>query len=156
MDQRIAGFIRTLKEKKLSLALAESMTCGLGAHLLAGVPGTSEVLKGSVVCYTPEVKTGLFGISAAMIRRYTCESMEVTEVLARRLASLIPADIHAAITGLASKGGSECTGKPVGTVFLAILYNHKLYRQRLVFRGSPLEIRKKACFELYRMIQEII
>lgn len=156
MDKRIAIFIKTLKERDLGLALAESVTCGLAAHLLAGVPGTSEVLKGSIVCYTPEVKTGLMGVSETLTERYSCESMEVTEALVKKLPKLMRADIYAAITGLASKGGSESPEKPVGTVFLVIRYKRKLFRQKKVFRGSPLSIRKKACFELYRMILETI
>lgn len=152
----MALFIRTLKEKQLKLALAESITCGLAAHLLAGVPGTSEVLAGSIVCYSPEVKTGLMGIGESMIRRYSCESMEVTEALAKKLPKLIRADVYAAITGLASGGGSETADKPVGSVFLVVCYKRRIFRQEKVFRGSPLTIRKKACYELYRMILERI
>ena len=152
----MALFIRTLREKQLKLALAESMTCGLAAHLLAGVPGTSEVLAGSVVCYTPDVKAALMGVPETMIGRYSCESMEVTEALAKKLPKLIRADVYAAITGLASGGGSETTDKPVGSVFLVVCYKRKLFRQKKVFRGTPLTIRKKACYELYRMILEKI
>lgn len=152
----MALFIRTLKEKQLKLALAESMTCGLAANLLAGVPGTSEVLAGSIVCYSPEVKTSLMGISQSMIKRHSCESMEVTEALVKKLQKLIPADVYAAITGLASAGGSETRDKPVGSVFLVVGYKRKLFRQKKVFRGTPLMIRKKACYELYRMILEKI
>lgn len=156
MDKRIALFIKTLKAKELTLAMAESMTSGLAAHLLSGVPGTSDVLKGSVVCYRPEVKTGLMGISKSLIGRYSCESMEVTEALAKKLPKLIGADIHAAITGLASGGGSETEDKPVGTVFFAVFYKKKIFRLKKVFLGTPLSIRKKACYELYRLILEKI
>lgn len=156
MEKRVALFIRTLKEKELKLALAESVTCGLAAHLLSGLPGTSDVLAGSIVCYTPEVKNKLLGIPETMMERYTCESMEVTEALVKKLPKLIHADVYAAITGLASKGGSETKEKPVGTVFLVLGYKGKLYRQKKVFRGTPLTIRKKACYELYRMILERI
>lgn len=150
----MALFIRTLKEKKLKLALAESMTCGLAANLLAGIPGTSEVLAGSIVCYSPELKTSLMGVEESLIERYSCESMEVTEALVKKLPKLIGADVYAAITGLASAGGSETRYKPVGSVFLVICYKRKIFRQKKVFRGTPLSIRKKACYELYRMILE--
>ncbi len=156
MDKRLALFIKTLKENELSLALAESVTCGLAAHLLAGVPGTSEVLKGSVVCYTPAVKTGLLGIPQKLVTKYSCESMEVTEALAKHLPKIVQADIHAAVTGLASVGGSETSQKPVGTVFFAVHYRGKLFRQRHLFNGSPLNIRKQACFKLYRIILDLI
>lgn len=152
----MAVFIRTLKEKQLKLALAESVTGGLAAHLLAGVPGTSEVLAGSIVCYSPEVKAALMGIPQTLIERYSCESMEVTEALVKKLPKLIRADVYAAMTGLASEGGSETKDKPVGSVFLVVAYKRRLFRQKKVFRGTPLTIRKKACYELYRMILEKI
>jgi nicotinamide-nucleotide amidase len=68
----------------------------------------------------------------------------------------MPADIHAAITGLASPGGSETKEKPVGTVFLCVYYKNKIYRERKLFRGSPLQVRKKACDALYVMILRVL
>lgn len=152
MNKQINTFINRLSEKKLTLAFAESMTCGLAAHRLSTTKGTSEVLAGSIVCYTPEVKRDLLGVSQKTIDRYTCESAEVTKALAKNLPGLIEADIHAAITGLASPGGSETKDKPVGTVFFCVLYKNKFHHHRQVFRGSPLEIRKKACLVLYDFI----
>ncbi len=45
--------------------------------------------------------------------------MQVTTALAKNLPKLIKADIHVAITGLASAGGTETKDKPVGTIFFA-------------------------------------
>lgn len=144
--------IKTLLEKKITLALAESMTCGLAAHQLSTCKGTADVLKGSIVCYNEEVKKQLLKVPQTVIDKYTCESAEVTAVLSQHLKALIKADIHAAITGLASAGGSETKAKPVGTVFFCFSFRNKVYQEKKVFRGTPLEIRKKACYELYKFI----
>lgn len=152
MNKQINNFINRLSEKKLTLAFAESMTCGLAAHRLSTSKGTSEVLAGSIVCYTPAVKRDLLGMPQKAIDLYTCESPEVTKLLAKNLRGLIEADIHAAITGLASAGGSETKDKPVGTVFFCVLHKNKFHQHRQLFRGSPLEIRKKACLALYDLI----
>lgn len=156
MNKKINSFIKRLKEKKLTLALAESMTCGLAAHMLSTVPGTAEVLKGSLVCYTPEVKTGVLKVPKKLIDRFTAESMEVTEALARNLSKIMKADIYAAITGLASSDGSETKNKPVGTVFFCILYRKNISKERKVFNGTPLEVREKACLNLYSHIIKMI
>jgi nicotinamide-nucleotide amidase len=153
---KIKLLIDSLKEKNLTLAIAESMTCGMATHKLSGMKGISDVLKGSVVCYTPEVKTGLMGIKESIIKKYTCESIEVTEALVKKLPGLIPADIHAAITGLASPGGSESKEKPVGTVFFCVRYKNKISRRKKIFRGSPAEIKEKACLEIYDLILNAI
>ena len=91
-----------------------------------------------------------------MIQRCSCESEEVTHRLAENLSSLFRADVYAALTGLASPGGSESKEKPVGTVFLCVRFKGKSYDERKLFRGSPLEIRTKACLHLYRMIRRIL
>lgn len=152
MNKEINEFVKLLQENKLTLALAESITCGLAAQKLATCKGTSDVLKGAIVCYSPEVKRELMKVPQKTIDKYTCESMEVTRLLASNLTKLIKADIYAALTGLASPGGSETKEKPVGTVFFCVKHKQKIYSERKVFRGSPLEIRTKACMTLYAMI----
>lgn len=152
MKKAAKKLVKKLKENNLTLALAESMTCGLAAHKLSGCVGVSDVLAGAIVCYTPGVKQKLLGISKTTILKHTCESKEVTEELSKKLSKLIKADIHAAITGLASEGGSETKEKPVGTVFLSVYYKRKLYHEQKLFRGTPLDIRKKASDALYGFI----
>ena len=141
-----------LKEKKLTIAFAESMTCGMAAHTLGTVSGTSEFFKGSIVCYNEAVKTELLGVNKNLIKQYSAESQKVTDALAKNLKRLIAADVHAAVTGLAAPGGSETAKKPVGTVFYSIYYKNKFFRMKKLFNGSPLTIRKKACDELFKFI----
>jgi nicotinamide-nucleotide amidase len=149
-------FVKQMKERGLTLALAESVTCGLAAHMLSGTKGTSDVLKGSLVCYVPEVKTSLMHIPKKMIERYSCESLPVTIKLAKNIRRHIKADVYAAVTGLASPGGSESKNKPVGTVFFCVIYKNKVYRLRKLFKGTPLKIRKKSCRSLYEFIISVI
>jgi nicotinamide-nucleotide amidase len=156
MDRKANALVQTLKKKKLTLAFAESMTCGLAAHRLAGCIGTSDVFKGGIVCYTPDVKSGLLNIPSATIKKCSCESKEVTQLLAKNLSKLIEADIHAAVTGLASPGGSETKQKPVGTVFISVYYKKKIHNHKQVFKGSPLTIRKKTCDLLYTFIRDLV
>jgi nicotinamide-nucleotide amidase len=148
--------INKLKERKLTLAIAESMTCGMASDKLSSCKGVSDVLKGSIICYSPEVKMGLMSVKKSMIDKCTCESMEVTEALTKKLSKLIKADIHASITGLASPGGSETKNKPVGTVFFSMKYKRKMFKMKKTLRGSPLEIKKRACIYLYDFISKNI
>jgi len=158
MKRIVNRLVKALQEKQLTLALGESMTCGLAAHQLCTVKGTSDVLKGSIVCYDPKAKIELVKIPASLIKRYSAESSQVTEAFVKKLSSLLTADIHVAITGLAapSVNGSESKDKPVGTVFIAIYYKNKLHSYRKLFRGNAIEIRKKACNEVYELILNTI
>jgi nicotinamide-nucleotide amidase len=156
MNGKHNQFIKFLSERNIKLALAESMTCGLAAHQLATSIGTSEVLMGSVVCYREEAKIQLLEVKNSLIRKYSCESDEVTKAMVQGLRKKIKADVYLAVTGLASDGGSETKGKPVGTTFFCMFYKGKFYPEKKIFRGSPLEIRKKACEWIYKMIKRNI
>src|ERR1044071_6066744 len=96
--------VKMMQEKKLKLALAESMTCGLAAFQLSSVKGTDEVLQCSIVCYDEDVKKKCLRIPNSLIKKFTAESQEVTDALSKNLQSIIEADVHAAITGLATDG----------------------------------------------------
>jgi nicotinamide-nucleotide amidase len=148
-SQRLAD---TLKRNGFTIAFAESMTCGLASHGLGTVSGTSDFFLGSIVCYEEEVKTGLLNVKPSLLRKYTAESQQVTDALAKNLKSLMHADVCAAITGLAAPGASEKESKPVGTVFCSMWFRGKFYRVKKQFRGSPLIIKSKACDLLYSFI----
>jgi len=135
--------VKFLQQNRLSIALAESVTCGLISHQLGTVRGVSDVFRGSIVCYDPAVKISLMKIRPSLIERCTAESQEVTDALARQLTGLIDADVCCAVTGLACEDGSETKTKPVGTVFMSMYFRRRIYRQRLLFRGTPTQIREK-------------
>lgn len=148
--------IKIMQAKNLTLAFAESMTCGLAAYQLSAVKGTTDVLQGSIVCYHENVKKECLKIPNSLLKKFTAESQEVTDALAKKLRSLIKADVHAAITGLASDGGSEQPGKPVGSVFMSVIFKKKVFRKQKVFKGRPQEIKEKACEALYQTIIDIV
>src|ERR1041385_5659247 len=118
MTGEVHRFIRLLQKNKIRLALAESVTCGLIASKLCTAKGTSDVLACSIVCYDPSVKKKLLDIPGKMIRKYSAESMQVTEKLAKNLSRLVDADIYAAVTGLATDD-PEAKHR-TGTIFLCI------------------------------------
>src|ERR1051325_3869179 len=149
MERAVNRLVKLLEKKKLTIAFAESMTCGLAAHQLSTVKGTSCVLAGSVVCYRKEVKEELLKVPKHLIKKHTAESQQVTDALAKNLGKIFHADIYAAITGLAAPGGSETKAKPVGTVFFTFIYKNKLHRRRKLFRGTPLQVKRKACKEFF-------
>jgi nicotinamide-nucleotide amidase len=128
---------RLLKEKKLTIAFAESATAGRLSAELALVPDCGEVLKGGIVCYDASIKQDILGVAESLVEKYTPESAEVTEEMARRLQHFIKADIYVATTGLIMPGGSEGPGKPVGTMFIHALIKEKSVPVKEVFKGSP-------------------
>lgn len=130
-----------LLSQSLSIAFAESATAGRAAAEFSLACNAGKFLSGGLVCYDASLKTTLLGVPKSMIEKYTPESAEVTEAIARGLTQLISADIHIGITGLPCPGGSESDQKPVGTMFVsAIKGGNLLFSERRVFRGDHQQI----------------
>ena len=102
-----------LRNRRLSLGLAESVTGGLVAGRLTAVPGASDVLRGAVVTYASEVKFDLLDVP---------EGPVVNEAAAGAMATgarrVLGADVGLALTGVA--GPAEQDGMPVGTLCVGI------------------------------------
>ncbi|MCF2488612.1 CinA family protein [Dyadobacter sp. CY347] len=139
-SQQIIDCSKILKEKKLTIAFAESATAGRLAAEFSLTEDSGSVLKGGLVCYDAEVKVDVLGMDPAFIEEFTPESEEVTKELAIRLKNLIKSDIQVAVTGLTTPGGSETPQKPVGTIFIHVFINERSIAVRDVFEGSPEEI----------------
>lgn len=150
------NLINLCADNHLSLAFAESVTCGLASYYLSTVEGTSDVFKGSVICYEAAVKTDLFRIRPELLKMYTPESQMVTNMLAENLCDIIPASVCCAITGLASKGGSETIEKPVGTVFISCYFKKRIFPQHFFISGTSEQIQKQSCRLLYDFIWHTI
>lgn len=155
MDE-IQKLRKFLKENNLTVAFAESVTCGLASYKMNTTPGTSDIFKGSIVAYNEDVKRNLLRIDSKLIDQYSAESQEVTDAMVISISRLIDANVYAAITGLASPGGTETKGKPIGTVFISILYNENLFSIRERFYGTPYQVKTKACNLLFRKIIEVV
>ncbi len=98
-----------------SLGLAESVTGGLVGARLTGVPGSSSVLRGSIVSYATEVKQQLLGVSDGPVVSETA-ALEMAHGARRVLG----ADVGLALTGVA--GPAEQDGMPAGTLCIGLVW----------------------------------
>jgi len=139
-EELILRASKILAEKKLTIAFAESATAGWLCSEFALAPESGQTLMGGIVCYDADIKKYLLKIPADFIEKYTPESAEVTEELAKRLQNFIRADIHVAVTGLTTPGGSETAEKPVGTMFIHLLIKNRSVPIRIECNGSAEDI----------------
>ena len=123
--------IHMLAEKGLTLALAESCTGGMLSSMLVDIPGSSEVLKGSVVAYSNEVKSSMLGVQEETLALYGAVSEETALEMAKGVFERIKADYSLAVTGIAGPGGGT-PEKPVGLIYIALARSS----------GSHTEVRK--------------
>ncbi|MCB9882552.1 MAG: CinA family nicotinamide mononucleotide deamidase-related protein [Planctomycetes bacterium] len=110
---------RTLRDERLTIALAESCTGGLATKLLTDVAGISENLLESFVTYTNAAKQARLGVDPSLLEEHGAVSAEVACAMARGVRRVSQADVGVAITGIAGPTGGTLE-KPVGLVYLAV------------------------------------
>ena len=105
-----------LREKKLTLGVAESVTGGLVAGRLTAVVGASDVFRGGIVSYASDVKFDVLGVTPGPV---------VSETAAKEMAvgvrKALGSDIGLSLTGVA--GPAEQDGVKVGTVCVGIAFS---------------------------------
>lgn len=136
--------VRRFGQKKLHLAAAESCTGGMLGALLTEVPGASEVFTCSLVTYTNAVKRAVLGVSQKTLATHGAVSAETAAEMAFGAQAVSGAQLAVGVTGVAGPaGGSEKT--PVGTVFIAVVFEGGLRVRECHFSGERSHVRKLAC-----------
>jgi len=126
-----------LKERKKTVATAESVTGGkIGASLVA-IAGSSAYYKGSVVAYTAEMKNELLGVKKSTIQRFSVVSEEVAAEMAVSVREKMKSDYAIAVTGNAGPT-IDLTDSSVGVVYVAIASNSGVFVKEFNF-GQPRE-----------------
>jgi nicotinamide-nucleotide amidase len=108
----------TLRDKKLTIAVAESCTGGFLSHLITSVPGSSEYFQGSLIPYSYQIKSDLLDITPDTLKKFGAVSEENIREMAANVRMKFNTDIGVATSGIAGPGGGT-PEKPVGTVWIA-------------------------------------
>ena len=114
--QEVIG--NALREKKLTLSIAESCTGGYLSHLVTQVPGSSDYYLGSIIPYDYKIKMGQLGVRPETLEKHGAVSEPAIIEMANRVRAKFNADIGLATSGIAGPGGAT-PDKPVGTVWIA-------------------------------------
>ncbi len=146
---------KLLKQKKLQIATAESLTGGLFSELLTNVSGAGAIFKGGIVSYMNEVKEGLLEVPRGILERDGAVSSNCALKMAENVRDLLNADIGISFTGVA--GPSKSENKEVGTVFIGLAFNNKptaVYPLNLV--GSRQAIRRSSAnYGFYYLLKHL-
>jgi nicotinamide-nucleotide amidase len=112
------GLIADLTVRRQTIATAESLTGGLLAATLAGVPGASEVLLGGLVTYTEQTKIALAGVAREILEEVGPVAAPTARALAVGARQRCDATWGVGLTGVA--GPEPHGGHDVGTVFVGL------------------------------------
>jgi nicotinamide-nucleotide amidase len=144
------------RQKRLTIATAESCTGGLVAAALTDIPGSSDVVERGFVTYSNAAKETMLGVPAATLGRHGAVSRETAEAMARGALAHAPADLAVAVTGVAGPGGGSAE-KPVGLVHLAAASRsgRRVHRERRYGDVGRAEVRRTSVSEALAMLREL-
>ena len=153
LEQAAHALVSFASESGLTVSTAESLTAGLVASTIAGVPGASAVLRGGAVTYVNEVKEAVLGVDAEAIARYTEVSHPVARQMAEGSRRLFGADVAVSLTGYAGPGGGT-EQDPVGTVYLGVASARGVDSRRVSLEGDRAAVRAGSALCALQMLLE--
>ncbi|MBR6746706.1 MAG: CinA family nicotinamide mononucleotide deamidase-related protein [Muribaculaceae bacterium] len=124
-----------LRDKKFTLATAESCTGGNIAHRITAIAGCSDCYYGSIVSYANDVKINILGVKKESIEAQGVVSEEVVAQMAEGARKAIGTDCAIATSGIAGPSGAT-PNKPVGTVCIAIATPERTIASTYHFPGT--------------------
>lgn len=121
---------KMLRERKLTLSIAESCTGGYLSHLITSVPGSSEYFLGTMIPYAYEVKMRQLGVKPEVLEKHGAVSEPTIIEMANIVRAKFNTDIGVATSGIAGPGGATAE-KPVGLVWIAYSDKHHTVTKKL-------------------------
>jgi nicotinamide-nucleotide amidase len=151
--------IAELTRRRLTVAIAESLTGGELSAALTAPAGASAVVLGGAVVYATELKQLLIGVDAELLERHGPVHPDVAVQLASGVRTALavagrPADIGIATTGVA--GPDPQGGQPPGTVYVGISTAAGTRAVALRLAGTRAEIRRQSVDAALETIAEAL
>lgn len=137
------------RERRLTVACAESLTGGSIASRLSAAEAASEWFAGGVTAYSSEVKFNVLGVERGPVVTAECASQ-----MAEGVARLMDADVAVAVTG--EGGPNPAEDKPVGTVFIAVRCGDAGRVEEHHFEGDPAQIVQRATLHALRILHAAV
>ena len=144
---------KMLRDRKLTLSMAESCTGGYLSHLITSVPGCSDYFLGSMVPYAYEIKMRQLGVKPEVLEKYGAVSEQTIIEMANIVRAKFNTDIGVATSGIAGPGGAT-PEKPVGMVWIAYSDKHQTVTKKLQIsqdRAINIRMASMAVLNLIRM-----
>ena len=137
LEEVVEGLLR---EKGMTIGVAESCTGGLMAKRLTDVAGASQVFLGGIVSYTNQVKAGMLHVPQHLLDQFGAVSPEVALAMAEGARKALGCDIALATTGVAGPDKDDWDHE-VGTMFVAIATPDGTHVRPLKLGSRPVRAR---------------
>ena len=156
IDEHVLNKVSNLlKQKRCTVATAESCTGGLIAHTLTNISGSSDYFDRGIVSYSNNAKMESLGVSEDILIEYGAVSEQVAKAMAEGVRTRSDVDIGIATTGIAGPTGGT-KDKPVGLVYIGISKADKTYVKKFNFSGDRLQNKEETCNAALNMLLDVL
>jgi nicotinamide-nucleotide amidase len=154
MSDLAAKVIDLLRERRQTISCAESITGGALTAALVSVSGASDVLLGSIVAYSKEIKISQLGLSAELIDDKGLVSKEVAIAMAKGARQRLGSNWAISSTG--SAGPTALDGSSPGEIWIAILGPDRQESVKLSLNGARQEVISGAVESALTLLERIL
>jgi nicotinamide-nucleotide amidase len=154
MSDLAAKVIDLLRERRESISCAESITGGALTSALVSVSGASDVLLGSIVAYSKEMKINQLGLSAELITEKGLVSKEVALEMAKGAKQKLGSSWAISSTG--SAGPRALDGSSPGEIWIAIVGPDRQESVKLSLNGARQEVISGAVESALTLLERIL
>ena len=154
MSDLAAKVIDLLRERSESISCAESITGGALTAALVSISGASDVLLGSIVAYSKEMKINQLGLSAELITEKGLVSKEVALGMAKGANQKLGSSWAISSTG--SAGPRALDGSSPGEIWIAIVGPDRQESVKLSLNGARQEVISGAVESALTLLERIL
>jgi PncC family amidohydrolase len=154
MSDLSAKVIDLLRERRETISCAESITGGALTAALVSVSGASDVLLGSIVAYSKEIKISQLGLSAELINDKGLVSKEVAIAMANGARQRLGSSWAISSTG--SAGPTALDGSSPGEIWIAILGPDRQESVKFSINGARQEVISGAVESALTLLERIL
>jgi nicotinamide-nucleotide amidase len=138
--------LQLLRDRGLTLGLAESLTGGLIASRLTAHPGCSDVFRGCVVPYHRDLKQSMLGAPDV-----PAVSEEMVKAMAEGVCTALGADVGISVSGVA--GPDKHEGLDPGVLWIGLHLNGKSEAVTLTLPFDRERIRQFTCIMALNLLR---
>ena len=131
-----------LVDKGLTISVAESCTGGLIGGMITDVPGSSRYFLGGIIAYSNQSKIEILNVSSKTIEEHGAVSDQTVREMAWGAKRVFNSSLGLAVTGIAGPEGGSIE-KPVGTVFIGLAAEDRIFTAGYRFHGTRGEIKQE-------------
>jgi nicotinamide-nucleotide amidase len=144
-----------LRERKLTIAIAESCTGGLIADRMTDISGSSDYFDRGIVTYSNKSKMDELGVPSELLDQHGAVSKEIAEAMARGIRILSNTDIGISTTGIAGPTGGT-PEKPIGLVWIGFSDTDTTFAMQFNFGGERRIVKERAAQAALELVRRKI